>query len=209
MSFAKNSVELAEIRMVIENVSWSTFVSLADQRRGSMPRLTYDDGLLEMMNPKRQHENIGRLIGRMIESFSELKQIEIISVASVTVKRADLNKAYEADESYYVAHAPELLGKEELDFEVDPAPDLVVEVELTCSAISKRELFAKMQVPEFWIHDGMRLKMYRLMNDQYSLIQSSIELPGLTTNLIDEFLALRNSVGETKLIRAFRERVGS
>jgi Uma2 family endonuclease len=92
--------EESEPRIVLENVSWEVFVALADERRGSVPRMTYDEGVLEMMRPKRKHENISCLLGRMIEAYSEIKGIEILSVASVTLKRSDLKKAYEADESY-------------------------------------------------------------------------------------------------------------
>lgn len=49
-----------ESRIVIENVHWETYEALAQQRRGSVPRMTFDNGLLELMSPKRQHENIGR-----------------------------------------------------------------------------------------------------------------------------------------------------
>ena len=109
-------IEESETRMVLENISWETFIALADERRGSVPRLTYNGGVLEMMSPKRKHESIGRLLGRMIEAYSEIKGIEILSVASVTVKRSDLKKAYEADESYYVTNLNRVLAKEELDF---------------------------------------------------------------------------------------------
>ncbi|MFM7928502.1 MAG: Uma2 family endonuclease, partial [Pirellula sp.] len=142
--------EESETRIVLENVSWEIFVALADERRGSVPRLSYDEGVLEMMSPKRKHESISCLLGRMIEAYSEIKGIEILSVASVTVKRSDLKKAYEADESYYVTNIDKVLAKEELDFEVDPPPDLVIEVELTSSAIDKLELFSAMQVREVW-----------------------------------------------------------
>ena len=203
----RHLVEPPETRMVLENVAWDTYVALADQRRGSVPRMTYDNGVLEMMSPKREHENIGCLIGRMIEIYSELRDIEIISVASVTVKRSDLSKAYEADESYYVTHAAELLGKKELDFEVDPPPDLVVEVEITTSAIKKMLLFAAMKVPEVWRHNGESLTMYRLDSEAYLPIDSSVELPGLTAERINQSLASRDSIGETKLIQGFRKAV--
>ena len=139
--------------------------------------MTYSEGVLEMMSPKRKHENLGCLIGRMIEAYSEIKGIEILSVASVTVKRSDLKKAYEADESYYVTNIDQVLAKEELDFEVDPAPDLVVEVELTSSAIDKLELFAAMQVREVWRHDGKSVQFYRLEQGSYNPIATSLELP--------------------------------
>lgn len=199
--------EASETRMVLENVSWETFVALADERRGSVPRMTYSEGVLEMMSPKRKHENIGRLIGRMVEAYSEIKGIEILSVASVTVKRSDLKKAYEADESYYVTSIDQVLAKEELDFEVDPAPDLVVEVELTSSAIEKMELFAAMQVREVWRHDGTSVQFYRWLNGRYNLIQTSVELPGLDAALINRFLEQRLEAGETTFIRAFRREI--
>lgn len=199
--------ETSETRMVLENVNWETFVALADERRGSIPRMTYNEGVLEMMSPKRKHENIGCLIGRMIEAYSEIKGIEILSVASITVKRGDLKKAYEADESYYVTNVDRVLTKEELDFEVDPAPDLVVEVELTSSAIDKLELFAAMNVREVWRHDGRAVQFYRLVDGGYEAIRSSLELPGLDADLINRFLDQRLQAGETTFIRAFRAEI--
>lgn len=193
-----------ETRMVLENVAWDTYVALAEQRRGSVPRMTYDEGILEMMSPSHAHENIGCLVGRLIEAFSEVRNIEIISVASMTVKRSDLSKGFEADESYYVTHAPVLLGKTELDFFIDPPPDLIVEVELTSSAIEKMKLFAAMNVPEVWRHDGKTLTMNRLQNRSYVAIETSIELPGLTVEMVNQTLAKRGSVGETRLIKDFR-----
>jgi Uma2 family endonuclease len=206
--FQRHAVEPPETRMVLENVAWETYVALADQRPGSTPRMTYDNGLLELMSPRREHENISRLIGRLIETYSELRDVEIISVASVTVRRSDLSKAYEADESYYVTHAVELIGKRELDFEVDPLPDLVVEVEITSSAIQKMLLFAAMEVPEVWRHNGESLSMYRLEHETYVPIDASVELPGLSMDRINQHLAGRDSIGETKLIQRFRNVVG-
>jgi Uma2 family endonuclease len=198
-----------ETRMVLENVAWETYAALADQRRGSVPRLTYDQGVLEMMSPRREHENIGCLVGRMIEAYSEVRGIEIISVASMTVKRSSLSKGFEPDESYYVTHAADMLGRTEMDFERDPPPDLVVEVELTSSAIAKMKLFAAMQVPEVWRHDGEGLTMYRLEDSQYREIESSVELPGLDSARINATLLRRHAVGETKLITEFRQSISN
>lgn len=46
-----------ETRMVLELVEWETFVALSDQRGGCVPRMSYNNGVLEMMNNKREHEN--------------------------------------------------------------------------------------------------------------------------------------------------------
>ena len=197
-------MESPETRTVLENVRWETFLELAEQRRGSVPRMTFDEGVLEMMCPKRQHENIGRLIGRMIETYSEVLGIEIQSVASTTFKRKDLKKAFEADESYYVQHAEQIRPKEEIDLTVDPPPDLVIEVEITSSAIMKLKLFAAMGVPEVWRHDGDRIEMFVLQVGQYNAIDSSLALPGLAAATINATLQRRFELGETALIREFR-----
>jgi Uma2 family endonuclease len=140
----------------------------------------------------------------VVETYSEVKNIEIISVASVTVKRSDLSKAFEADESYYVHNAGRLLSKRELDFSTDPAPDLVVEVEMTSSVINNMQLFAAMGVLEVWRHDGHRLQMYELCDGVYRQITSSLQLPGLDATQVNEVLSQRNTTGETKLIQSFR-----
>ena len=203
------AIESPETRIVLENVRWETFLELSEQRRGSVPRMTYDNGVLEMMSPRRQHENIGRLIGRIIETYSEVLEIEIQSVASTTFKRKELKKAFEADESYYVQHAEQIRPKEELDLAVDPPPDLVVEVEITSSAIQKFKLFAAMGVPEVWRHDGDHLEMFRLQGGVYEAIDSSHALQGLSAATINGVLQRRIDFGETALIREFRQSIVS
>lgn len=194
----------AETRTVMENIRWDTYVELSEQRRGSVPRMTYDEGVLELMSPRRQHEGIGCLLGRMIETFTEVRGIEIQSVASTTFKRRDLSKGFEADESYYIEHAEQVRAKEEIDLKTDPPPDLVIEVEITSSAIRKMELFAAMEVPEVWRHDGGRLTMSRLGKDGYDAITESRSLPGFTITMAENLLARRFDAGETALIAEFR-----
>ncbi len=195
----------AETRTVMENIRWETFVELAEQRHGSVPRMTFDEGVLELMSPRRQHENIGRLIGRLVETYTEVLGIEVQSVASTTFKRKDLQKAFEADESYYIEHAELIRPKEEVDLTIDPPPDLVIEVEITSSAIRKLKLFAAMGVPEVWRHDGELLEMFVLENGQYKPIDSSRVLAGLTAATINLLLDKRFDLGETALIREFRQ----
>jgi len=194
----------SETRTVLENVRWETFVELSEQRRGSVPRMTFDEGVLELMSPLRQHENIGRLIGRLVETYTEVHGIEIQSVASTTFKRRDLQKAFEADESYYLQHAEQIRPKEEIDLMIDPPPDLVIEIEITSSAIRKLKLFAAMGVPEVWRHDGEKLQMFTLSENQYLPIDSSRSLPGLNPAIINAFLSRRFECGETALVREFR-----
>lgn len=65
MSLVERIASNAETRMALENIAWETYVALADQRRGSVPRLTFDCGVLALMSPKREHENLACLLGRI------------------------------------------------------------------------------------------------------------------------------------------------
>ena len=174
------------------------------ERRAERTRARARSASISTPLPRRQHENIGCLVGRLVETYTEVVGIEIQSVASTTFKRKDLQKAFEADESYYIEHAEQIRPKEELDLTIDPPPDLVIEIEITSSAIRKLKLFAAMGVPEVWRHDGERLQMYVLSDGQYVSIDSSNGVPGLTAAMIDSILEKRFEFGETALVREFR-----
>ena len=193
-----------ESRTLVESVRWDTYVVLADERRGATPRITFDRGRMELMSPKKEHESIGRLLGRMIETFSECQGIEIASVASTTFRRPDLDRGFEADEAYYVEHADAIREKEEIDLAVDPPPDLVIEIELTSSAIRKLDLLAAMEIPEVWRHDGDELKVFLLDGPSYRQASTSRVFPGFPLPLARSVLARRHRDGETALIREFR-----
>ena len=94
--------------------------------------------------------------------------------------------------------------KPEVDLSVYPPPDLVIDVEITKSAIAKLPLFAEMGIPEIWRHDGKRLQMNFLEGNDYKLTEESRQLPGLTAQMIDRVLEQRFEIGETPLIRRFR-----
>lgn len=202
------TLQAGEQRTLLRNITWQTFLDLCEQRQGSVPRMTYDRGELELMSPRRQHEELGRFVGRIVETFTEQKGIDIRSVASTTFKRHDLTRAFEADESYYIQNVESIWRKEEVDLAIDPPPDLVIEVELTSSAIAKMPLFAAMGIPEVWRHDGSCLKMLSLVEKEYQAIDESVQLQGLTFAMIDTVLSKRFEIGETPLIRQFRQSLG-
>ena len=119
----------AEQRVVVDNVRWSTYVALLEDTHSRRGRITYDHGVLEIMSPSKLHEKVGRLLGRMVEAFTEELQIEIESTASTTIKHEAVKRGFEADESYYIQNADAVRGKDDIDPAVDPPPDLVIEID--------------------------------------------------------------------------------
>ncbi|MEM9368490.1 MAG: Uma2 family endonuclease, partial [Planctomycetota bacterium] len=71
----------AESRTLVENVRWETYVALSDDRPGRMPKMAFDQGRLELMSPKKEHETTKTLLGHFIIAFAEKHDLDILSVA--------------------------------------------------------------------------------------------------------------------------------
>ena len=198
---------IAEHRVLLDGVSWQTYSALVDESEHASGRMTYDQGTLEIMSPLMPHESGKRLLGRMIEMFTLLRGIDIRSSASTTFRRTDLKRGFEADESYYIQFAAQIRSNRDIDLSIDPPPDLVVEVEMTRSAIDKLRLFASMGIPEVWRYDGKTLWIGSLQKDKYIEAEFSHVLPDFPVELASGFLAQRFEISETELIRQFAELV--
>jgi Uma2 family endonuclease len=198
---------IAEQRVVLASVSWATYCALVDESQENRGRMTYDQGVLEIMSPMLSHETAKALLGRMVERFTEIRDIDMRSSKSTTFRRSELQRGFEADESYYIQHFANLLGKREVDLAFDPPPDLVIEIEMTRSAINKLALFASMEIPEVWRYDGSVLILSALSGDAYEEITESKVLPGFPVQLASQLLAMRSEVSETDLIRRFARQV--
>jgi Uma2 family endonuclease len=196
---------LAEQRVILDNISWQTYLAILNDANNCRSRMTYDRGVLEIMAPSKLHEQVKRLIGRMVEVFTEELNIDIESASSTTFKREDLERGFEADESYYIQHAAEVRGKDEIDMRIDPPPDLLIEVDISRSSLSKFGIYGALGVPEVWRYDGERLQFYVLQAEGYVEVQDSSVLPLLSASQLLHFLSQRLEQSETALIRGFRQ----
>lgn len=192
-------------RILLENISWPTYLSLLEDLGAHRGRLTYHRGRLEIVTLSKPHEHWKRLVGRLIETFTEERRIPIQSVSSTTLNREDLQSGVEADECYYVANEAAVRNREKLDLTRDPPPDLVVEIEFTRRIVPRVPIYAAMGVPEIWCYDGSRLRVVRLSeHGSYEPASESGVFPELSRADVDRFLARRTELGETELVREFR-----
>jgi Uma2 family endonuclease len=194
-----------EQRVLLRSISWQTYESLADNSDRTGRFLTYDRGQLEIMSPSKAHESGKTMLGRMVERFAEEQQIDVCSTASTTFKRKDIDRGFEADESYYVRHEALVRDKVEIDLMVDPPPDIVIEIASTRSVINTLALFASIGVPEVWRYDGDQLWIYRLSDEAYESTGQSLELPGFPVEAATKILKAIGQASETQLIRRFVE----
>lgn len=197
-------------RVLLRNISWQTYQDLLkDLEEQPGIRLTYDRGLLEIMAPSPPHENYKKVLGRFVETLTEELNIEIKSLGSLTCKREDLARGLEPDQCYYIQNEAVVRTLDEIDFNQDPPPDLVIEIDISSSSINRLSLYAALGVPEIWRYDARAITIYRLEGERYQVCDRSPSFPEITPAEVMRFLELRKTMGETSLIRSFREWVRS
>ena len=179
-----------ERRMVLPHVGWETYERLlSDDGERRVPRLTYDRGVLELVSPSTLHEEDAQTIILLVEIVAAILDIPLRNVGSMTCKRADLEQAFEPDGSFYIQHEARVRRREQIDPAVDPPPDLVLELEVSRSAIDKLDLFARMGIPEVWRSRGSTVAISVLDNGTYRDAPTSRAIPGLSSAVVTRFLA--------------------
>lgn len=177
---------------------------LADMGEDRTSRMTYDQGTLEIMTPLFPHEYWKCLIERLIFVLGEELDLEILPAGSTTFKREDLRRGAEPDGSYYIRNAVLMRNKTEIDLNTDPAPDLVVEIDLTSSSLDKFQIYASLGVAELWRYDDGLFYIYQLQQGQYIECNSSPIFNQLNLTEIPKFLEESQRIGVMAMTSNFR-----
>ncbi|MGH7137947.1 MAG: Uma2 family endonuclease, partial [Pirellulales bacterium] len=194
----------AEPRFVLNGVSWETYVALRDIEANWHVRMTYDRGTLEMKVNSDRHENMKKLIGRLIEAFTAELNIPLRSFGETTWRRREIDKGLEADECYYIVNQTLVSRRVEVDLLRDPPPDLALEVVVSHGDVDKMAIYAALGVPEVWHWEDDNLQAYALEQGRYVPRETSVNLPILRVKDLDEFLDPGQALDESAWINAFR-----
>lgn len=193
--------------LVIQDVSWDDYEELLEQladRPGV--RVTYDDGRMEIMSPLPEHEKCKRFIERVIDTLSDELDLNVEALGSATWKKKRNRKGAEADTCYYIANVAQIIGKRRIDLNVDPPPDLAVEIDATNESSSKFSIYSEFGIPEIWRYDvkRSRVQMYELRERQYVEIRASRAFPVLTAHTLADFVDQSKAKGQKAAMAAFR-----
>jgi Uma2 family endonuclease len=193
-----------EQRLRLCCIPWEAYVAFTEMLGDRPIRVTYDRGEMEVMSPSNRHENRKRLLGRLIEELTMELDIDIASGGSTTFCREDLERGLEPDECYWIEHEPIVRGREDIDLEKDPPPDLALEIEISRSALDRMSIYAALGVPEVWRWDGKKLTVHvRTTRGTYRKSDRSKAFPFLPVTEFVGFLE-RTNLSETQLLRSFR-----
>ncbi len=147
--------ESGESTMVIEGVSWDAYVALNDsigERRN--PRMIYCEGRLTLVTRSRRHEWYGERLSQMVVALADGLDIPWEDAGGTTYRRAKKKSGAEGDKTFYfAAHAELMRGSLNVNLEVQPPPDLAIEVEVSHSADDAMRVWGRLRVPEVWRYD--------------------------------------------------------
>ncbi|PAX51397.1 Uma2 family endonuclease [Brunnivagina elsteri] len=178
---------LKESYVLLDNVSWEQLEQLDISLAGTDARLSYLDGILEIMSPlSDDHEDSKSTLSTLLETYMRAKKIRFYIRGSATLGKKENNTRSEPDESYN-------LGIKK------PIPDLVLEITVSSGGINKLEIYKRLGVAEVWFWEDGLLSVYVLESGEYQQINQSNLLPDLDLELLakysrmsDQFDAVNN-----------------
>lgn len=189
----------------IQNVSWSEFEDiLQDLGEERNTRIAYSNGVLSIMAPLPAHETSKASLGDFVKILLEELDRNYLSLGSTTFKTKQMKKAVEPDDCFYIKDFEQVLGKSKLDLNVDPPPELAIEVDLTSK--TQVEAYEGLGVAELWRYDSGKLRIDCLQEGRYVEVEQSAIFPTwLTKRALEESVRRALSVGQGKANKEFRK----
>jgi Uma2 family endonuclease len=191
-------------RLTLYDMSWDGYETLLHVLGDRPVRVTYNQGVLELIILSYQHERYKKLLGRLLETLTEELNIPIVGGGSTTFKRQNLERGLEPDECFYIQNEAAVRGKLAIDLAQDPPPDLAIEIDITSSSINRMAIYAALGVPEVWRFDGEVLQFYQRSQSKYQPVTASPTLPQVCAADLLPFIKLAETTDDTTVFRQFR-----
>ncbi len=194
--------------MLLQNISWNEFEQILDELGDDRAtRVVYYKGRLEIMAPLLGHENRKEIIGDLVKILLEELDIEFAPAGSTTFKRQNMDAGVEPDECFYIQNEAVIRGRERIDLNTDPPPDLAIEIDVTTDSQTKKNSYQALGVTELWIYarGSQQLQINVLREGKYVESNQSQIFPDLPiVDAIPRYLTKSKVDGRNAAIKAFR-----
>jgi len=180
-----------EERFTTSDVNWQQYEAvLAKLEDDSHYRVTYLDGVLEIVSPSLRHEKLKKRLATLVEFYLIRKRIKHTPMGSPRVKKQLKKVGAEPDECYCIGEEKSI-------------PDLAIEVIITSGSIDKLETYRRLGVTEVWMWKVNRLTLYRLREETpseflethgYEQITVSELLPELNIPLLERCVLVSGQI---------------
>jgi Uma2 family endonuclease len=192
-------------RIYLHDVSWAEFEQiLLDLGEKRVTRIAYYAGELEIRMPLPEHERIKVLISNLLVVLLEELDLLWESLGSSTFKNSRMKTGIEPDDCFYLTNCQAIVGKKRLDLDIDPPPDLAIEVDLTSP--TQLSAYEALAVPEIWRYQQGKLVIFVLTEGHYLESTVSSLFPSLPVQAgISAILERSNEILTSEARKEFRQ----
>ncbi|MEH2197073.1 Uma2 family endonuclease [Nostoc sp.] len=191
-------------RVLLRDVTWQELETiLEDLGEHRAARIAYDRGILEIMSPLPEHEYDKEIISDLVKALLEELDIEFRCLGSTTFKNQAMAQGIEPDQCFYIKNESKIRGKRRLDLEVDPPPDLAIEVDITSR--THPNIYEALKVPDLWRFNKGKLQINILQDGHYVESEQSLNFPRFQlVEAITQYLEQSIIGGRNATFKAFR-----
>lgn len=175
--------------LILRQQTWEDYENIIEEvGEASGLRISFDGEIVKIMTLSIRHEKYVRFFEMLITTLSLKLRKKILHFGSATMKASRQHRGSEPDCCFYVQNAEAVARKAAIDFSRDVPPDIVVEVDIHHDSLDKFSIYSALRVPEFWLYDSKKLKIYLLEGESYLEVERSVALPILSGEVLTDFL---------------------
>lgn len=190
--------------LILRFRTWDDYENLLARRQDKAGlKIRYSSATQEIriMSPLPGHGKNVDILADLVKALLRYQGKDWEAFTPITLKRANQQGA-EPDYCFYIQNRQRILGKERIDFEIDPPPDLVIEVDLTSN--TKAEDYQAIAPGELWIYRQSNLLIYQFDGQLVRESQTSYNFPNFDMKkLIPQYIDRGWQVGSSVALREF------
>jgi Uma2 family endonuclease len=166
---------------------WARYLKLDAEFTGTGVRVTYLEGILELLSISPLHEVIKLQIGHLLAEYC-LQRGQFFGHHGGPTHTRKKECAAEPDDSFIFERGRDL-------------PQLVIEVAVTSGGLDKLRVWGSWPIEEVWIWKKRKLHFHRWQGQAYGERKESTLVPGLKKEWAERFAERRDTFD---MIREFR-----
>lgn len=192
--------------LILRFRTWQDYEALLARREDKAGlRIRYSSKTQEIriISPLLKHGNQADILADLVKTILRHERKDWQSFTPITLKRIN-QQGIEPDYCFYIDNYRCILGKERIDLETDPPPDLAIEIDLTCT--TKPEDYQAIAPLELWVYRQSQLSIYQFESQQYRESQTSRWFPSYDLKtLIPQYCDRAWQIGSSVTLREFEE----
>ncbi len=187
--------------------TWQDYQILSQQLGDrSSPWIKYRPGKILLMAPLVEHGRKIGIIADVVKVLLDCLGQEYEAFTPITMNLPE-SSCIEPDYCFYIQNWAAIAGKDRINWGVDPAPDLVIEVDVT--SYTDVNDYLPYRVPEVWLLRN-QLVIYSLQGDRYNVNSNSRYFPSINiSDLIQECFQIAKQRNTSTAIRELRRKFAS